>query len=104
MVSVRDLAGVRARVLEIKLDEAKLKLGLKESYFDGDGEEDFDGQRMAAEEDEAADLDEDMLDAAEVDSEGDDWRQAALESPEGSAAEGEQAKIHLPWDLKLQPL
>lgn len=76
--------GVRARVIEIKLDEEKLKLGLKESYFVGVEDEVAPDKQEIMEE---LDLDEEMLDAAEVDSDNGDWRKAALESPE-SADEG----------------
>ena len=82
-------SGVRARVIEIKLEEEKLKLGLKESYF-VDVEDEVKPERLVPAEE--PDLDEDMLDAAEVDSDEGDWRNAALESPE-NADEGESKSL-----------
>ena len=92
--------GVRARVIEIKLDEEKLKLGLKESYF-VDVEDEIQAERLEAAED--ADLDEEMLDAAEVDSDEDDWRNSALGPPMESADEGksEVRRRELPLLLSL---
>lgn len=81
--------GVRARVIEIKLDEEKLKLGLKESYFVGVEDEVAPAKEETME---GLDLDEDMLDAAEVDSDDGDWRNAALESPE--SADGDESGIN----------
>lgn len=89
-------SGVRARVIEIKLEEEKLKLGLKESYF-VDVEDEVKPERLVSVEE--PDLDEDMLDAAEVDSDEGDWRNAALESPE-TADEGE-SKIFFREDIAL---
>ncbi len=75
---------MRARVVEIKLEEEKLKLGLKESYFVGVEEEvQTEGQQPLEE----PDVEEEMLDAAEVDSDDGDWRTAGLEALE-SGSEG----------------
>lgn len=79
--------GVRARVVEIRPLEEKLKLGLKQSFFVDEPEEKL--QALEGDEYAGPDLDTEMLDAAEEDSsdEGDDWRQAALESSFDSDAE-----------------
>ena len=50
-----------------------------------------------------ADLDEEMLDAAEVDSDEDDWRNAALESPE-IADEGESQCRRNELSIALPPV
>lgn len=62
------------------MDKERLKLGTKESYFlggEGEGHDAPEGVREASEE---PDLDEAMLDAADVDSDDGDWRNAAAES------------------------
>ena len=77
--------------MEVDAAEGKLKLGLKQSFFvdepeeqaEEGGSEDGNGE---------LDLEEEMLDAVEVDSDaGGDWR-TALESPDSTAASGEHSR------------